>query len=281
VLSFFSVEFVVLAGVVMLSLVIAAAGAAGFLAIVMHLITGAARRPVAAHPWTFPLLALLLVVSPTVWTTLWATTSDPADRSMERFLSKEVGAHSYRATRRLEAENGGRKGWLEATTEYSPADGFRYQITAEGGADTIRSKVLKAVLAGEQDVIALGEAARSALAPSNYMFEPSGLDAEGLANVRLSPRRKERALLAGVMFLRPDEGELVRVQGRLAKNPSFWVTNVDIVRKYERIAGAVVPVVLESNAHVRLIGPATFRMTYTYSEIDGTVVTGSLPLPRS
>ena len=74
------------------------------------------------------------------------------------------------------------------------------------------------------------------------------------------------------MFLRPDEGELVRVQGRLAKNPSFWVNNVDIVRKYERIDGAVLPVAVESKANVRFLGPATFQMTYEYSEIDGRTV---------
>jgi hypothetical protein len=88
----------------------------------------------------------------------------------------------------------------------------------------------------------------------------------------MSPRRKERALVAGVMLLRPDQGELVRVEGRLAKNPSFWVRNVDIVRKYERIRGVVVPVSMDSKAHIRFLGAATFHMTYKYSEINGQQV---------
>jgi hypothetical protein len=74
----------------------------------------------------------------------------------------------------------------------------------------------------------------------------------------------------GTMFLQPSDGNLVRLEGRLAKSPSFWVKNVDIVRKYERIAGVVMPVALESKAQVRMLGEAaTLRMTYTYSEIDG------------
>ena len=178
-----------------------------------------------------------------------------------------VSRHSSSGSR-----NWTRQGWLEATTEYSADEGFRYRITAEGGSGPIRSRVLKAVLDGERSLIALGEAARSALAPDNYTFQPNGVDAEGLANVLLSPRRKERALLSGSMFLRPGEGELVRLQGRLAKNPSFWVRDVDIVRKYSRIHGALVPVALESRAHVRFLGPATFRMTYRYVEIDGHAV---------
>jgi hypothetical protein len=78
------------------------------------------------------------------------------------------------------------------------------------------------------------------------------------------------------MFLQPDDGRLVRLQGQLAKSPSVWVKNVEIVRSYERIAGTVMPVTLESTAHVRLLGPATLRMTYVYSEVDGRAVT----LPR-
>jgi hypothetical protein len=114
-----------------------------------------------------------------------------------------------------------------------------------------------------------GETALSALAHDNYTFEPHGVDADGLANIRLSPRRKERMLVAGMMFLNPDDGALVRLQGRLAKSPSFWVRSVQIVRSYRRINNVVLPVKLETNARLRLLGPAMLRMTYAYLEIDG------------
>ena len=83
---------------------------------------------------------------------------------------------------------------------------------------------------------------------------------------------QERVLLSGTMLLRPTGGDLVRLEGRLAKSPSFWVKNVDIVRVYERINGVVMPVRLESRAQVRFLGEATLRMTYRYSEIDGRAV---------
>lgn len=250
-------EFVTGSVMLILSLVLGVACAAGLLVVVMRLM-----RPRAM------MTLLLIAAAPAVW----ATTPDTVDPSMERFLTRQDEQHPYRAARRLEAENGSRRGWLEATTEYSSDHGFRYQITSEGGSDQIRTRVLKAVLDGEREMIAIGEAARSALAPANYTFQPNGIDADGLANILLSPRRKERALLSGVMFLRPAEGELVRLQGRLAKNPSFWVRNVDIVRKYSRIQNVVVPVALESTAHVRFLGAASFRMTYDYQEIDGRPV---------
>ena len=198
--------------------------------------------------------------------------ANPSEGPLDLFLALDPGQPPYRGTRHLEAENGKRRGWLDIVTEYAPDTGFRYRITAEGGSDYIRTKVLKAVLDGERVVVATGEDARSSIARTNYNFQAKGIGDDGLAHVQLVPRRKERALVAGLMLLRPDQGELVRVEGRLAKNPSFWVRNVDIIRTYERIGGVVLPVAMNSTAHIRLFGAATFQMTYTYAVINGQPV---------
>jgi hypothetical protein len=221
-------------------------------------------RPAPKLHWRLTVVTAMLAVP----LSLRATISNPADNSIRQFLAQNDDLNPYRATRRLEAENGDRKGWLEAVTQYSTAGGFTYTVTAEGGSSFIRTNVLRAALDEEGEAIAHGETSRSALALANYAFQANGVDAEGLANVLLAPRRKERGLVTGTMFLRPDAGDLVRLQGRLARNPSFWVRNVDIVRSYARFGGEVMPIVLEAKAQVRLLGPALFRMTYTYSEVD-------------
>jgi hypothetical protein len=195
-----------------------------------------------------------------------------ATESMERFLARESPEHGYRALRRLEAENRGRTGWLEAWTTLDPGESFRYEIVAEGGSPYIRSRVLRGLLEGEKEAIEQGERARSALVTTNYRFESEQIDPTGLVRIALLPRRKDGMLVTGAMFLTPGGGELVKTEGRLAKNPSFWVKQVDIVRKYARVAGVVLPVSLETHAQVRLLGPATLRMTYDYAEIDGQTV---------
>jgi hypothetical protein len=215
------------------------------------------------------LLAVVAIAVVAVADTLPATAPDPADHSIRQFLAHDDSQPAYRATRRLEAENGSRAGWLEARTEYAPIGGLRYEVIAEGGSETIRTKVLRAVLDGEREAIEQGEAARSALARVNYLFSPNGIDEDGLANVLLEPRRRERVLISGRMLLRPHDGRLVRVEGQPAKSPSFWLRNVEIVRSYEEIQGTVVPVSLTSTAEVRFFGAASLRMTYHYSEIDG------------
>ena len=215
--------------------------------------------------------AALVLMALGLAASLHATGPDAAEHSMRRFLEQDDTQHPYRATRRLEATNGDRTGWLEATTEYSPRTGFRYEVAGQGGSGRI-IKVLRNVLEAESDLNVNGQSAHSSFDRSNYMFQPDGIDEEGLANILLSPRRRERLLVSGRMFLEPREGHLVRVQGELAKNPSFWISHVDILWAYAQIDGAIVPVSLTSNAQVRFFGPATMRMTYRYSEIDGHAV---------
>jgi hypothetical protein len=197
---------------------------------------------------------------------------------MRRFLAQDDAQPKYRAVRRLDATNGNRRGWMEVVTEYSPQTGFRYEVTAEGGSGHIRRKVLRAVLDGEREAIESGETSRSSLCEDNYAFKPVGVDPDGLAVVRLFPRRQEYVLVAGTMYLRTG-GDLVRLEGRLAKSPSFWVKDVDIVRSYERIGGVVMPVALESSAQLRLLGSARLHMTYEYLEIDGRVVASAAARP--
>ena len=65
--------------------------------------------------------ATLLAVglAPIVTSNVRATVPDAAEHSIEQFLAQDDTVRPYRAARRLEAENGSRKAWLEAVTEYS------------------------------------------------------------------------------------------------------------------------------------------------------------------
>ena len=77
----------------------------------------------------------------------------------------------------------------------------------------------------------------------------------------------------GDLFMQPSTGDVVRVAGRLAKSPSFWVSQVDVEWRYARVHNDIVlPVSLYSNAKVKIFGPSTFRMTYDYVSVDGQPV---------
>lgn len=202
---------------------------------------------------------------------------DPrAAAAMQGFLDRATTAHQYSASRRLEASGRGHRGWLDAQTEFTVASGLVYQVTAEGGSGYIRSRVLRSLLDEEQRLIARNGGATVAISADNYQFTPEGLNEEGLAVVIMRPLRKHRSLIAGRMFLTAD-GDLVRVEGRLVKNPSFWVTRVNVVRSYRRINGVTMPVSLDTTAQLRLLGSSALRMTYCYSQVDERAVVDETP----
>ena len=204
-----------------------------------------------------------------------------APEVLQRFLSLDDPAPTqYRALRHLEARNDKfeKSAWMDVWTE-GDASGFRYTIVSEEGSDYIRSKVFRATLETERKLWAAGDAGQAALTPANYVFEERGEQPDGLTLLTMTPRRKDMMLVDGSIYLNPDDGELVRMEGRLAKSPSFWTRRVEIVRWYRRIAGFRVPTSLESIANVRVAGVSTFKMSYEYESINGQRVGN--PQPRA
>jgi hypothetical protein len=161
---------------------------------------------------------------------------------------REPPLTQYRAYRRMHARNEhfGQEAWLEAWTELDER-GFRYTIVSESGSDYMRNKVLKGVLKREQELVAGGDCRRSELTPDNYEFQDVQ-QGDGERYVTLKPKRKDVLLVDGRMVLSHDGSELLRVEGRLAKNPSFWTSLVNIIRHYARLDGVRVPVATESTA---------------------------------
>ena len=201
-----------------------------------------------------------------------AAVAQPAGTPLQRFLARgEEPTVEYRALRRLEANNPhfNQSAWMTAWTEYDRANGFRFTVVAEGGSGYIRSRVLRAALEGEQKIWANHEPQKASLSIENYTFDNDVPDVDGLAAVGVKPRRKDVLLVEGAIFVQPGDGDLARIEGRLSKTPSFWTRRVDVVRRYQRLAGVRVPVSIESVAHVLIAGRSTFKMTYEYETING------------
>ena len=185
---------------------------------------------------------------------------------------REQPLTQYRAYRRMHARNEhfGQEAWLEAWTELDER-GFRYTIVSETGSDYMRNKVLKAVLKREQELVAGGDCRRSELTPDNYEFQDVQ-QGDGERYVTLKPKRKDVLLVDGRMVFNNDGSELLRVEGRLAKNPSFWTSLVNIIRHYARLDGVRVPVATESIAKVKFAGVAYLDVRYEYETINGRPV---------
>ena len=192
--------------------------------------------------------------------------------ALERFLARpNEPLHEYRATRRLEGNNErfNQHAVIEAVTELQPGGRFEYRIVSESGSDYIRDKVLRPLLETEAKVLTSGAASRSALTTENYEIAGGELAEPGLVKLFAKPRRKDVSLFEGAVYVTSDDSDLVRIEGRMAKNPSFWTTRVNLIRHYDRVAGVRVPVRLDSVAQIRFAGESTLSMVYDYESING------------
>jgi hypothetical protein len=201
-----------------------------------------------------------------------AASIEPDDAPLQSALaSLATRARDLQTTRRLRAAslNGKHSAWLDAEVTLEPG-GFSYRVLDEGGSMRTREKVLRGVLDAERDVV--NNWSLWALTPANYTFT---LDADqspdGFRRVRVRPRREDTRLVDGVLTLTA-EGQVVSLEGRLAKTPSFWVRSVTVIRRFSTIDGFTLPVAVESLADVRFVGPSAFFMEYEYRAVNGMPV---------
>jgi hypothetical protein len=217
-----------------------------------------------------PLLAIALTF---LWSFGDVSAAGSSTQTFERILAKSNGIlpPPYRALRRLEGGlvDSDKRGWLEAWTSFQPGRGFTYEVVGEGGSDYVREKILRHMLETEQDLIAAGKRRHASLDGKNYDFEDGGLTDRGVQRILLKPVKKSDGLVNGSVLLDPDTGFITRIHGRLVKNPSFWIRDVDVTWRFASIAGHLVPVEMTSTARVRMFGRSNFKMTYTYASIDG------------
>jgi hypothetical protein len=197
--------------------------------------------------------------------------TDDASPILQRFLAlDDPQPTQFRALRHLEARNDhfDKSAWMDVWTE-GDATGFTYDIVVEEGSEYIRSHVFREALEMERRAWKSGAPDRAGVTPANYVFAEGSDQPDGLTTLRLKPKRHDILLVEGAIFLNPEDGELVRMEGRLAKTPSFWTRRVQIVRRFQRIGGVRMPVALESVADVKVAGESTFKMTYEYESING------------
>jgi hypothetical protein len=202
-----------------------------------------------------------------------ALDAEEIDALIQRVVSQTTRSGiAVRGTRHLEAGtvSGKHRGWMDVETSVTPSGVFSWSVVREGGSERTRDRVFKAVLEAEGAAWRAGARDATALSLDNYEFIP--LDSnDGRMRLQLKPRRADSKLITGTLTVN-DDGHPLLLEGRLAKSPSFWVRSVTIVKRYARVGGVSLPVVIESLADVKMFGKSSFSMHYHYSAVDGRSV---------
>ena len=219
---------------------------------------------------------LILSVVVATWTGVAQADLSSTEPTVQPAALNDVPLTQYRAFRRMHATNEkfNQEAWLEAWTELD-ANGFRYEIVSERGSEYVRNKVLRNLLNKEQQLIDGGQSDRAELSQANYVFEEATAYGDGVRYVTLKPKRKDMLLVNGRMVLNQAGTELLRVEGVLSKNPSFWTSVVNVIRDFARLDGVRVPVTTESVAKIKFAGLSRMTVHYEYESINGRTVSPS------
>jgi hypothetical protein len=162
---------------------------------------------------------------------------------------------------------------FEATAELSfvPPASSEYAIGHARGLG-VGERIVRQMLEGETQIVKNYGA--TDISPANYDLRFIGQEVIGGERcyvLELLPRRKDKHLVHGKIWVDASTYLLHRLEGEPGKSPSWWLRDVHIAFTYGDVGGMWLQTASESTATVRLLGQYTMvsrNVVYQISELD-------------
>ena len=195
-----------------------------------------------------------------------------AQMNLHRFQA----LHAYEGTRTYRVEYHGfpspRDAEMVVSVKYvSPATKV-FIVQSAIGSKLIVDKVFTKLLEAENDAMDPEIQRRSALTADNYCFTLIGYESGfsgGMYVLKVEPRRKDKFLYRGRIWVDAEDFAVVRLEAEPAKNPSFWTKKAEIVQVYRKVSDFWLPAYNHSVTAIRLGGHAELTIDYKDYEITG------------
>jgi hypothetical protein len=145
------------------------------------------------------------------------------------------------------------KAQVVANISILPPDSKQYNIESSSGG--MGEKVLRDVLSKETE--SSRDAQRKELSLENYDFQLLGedtIDGRRCFLLSLNPRREEKDLLRGKIWVDAESFNIRRVEGTPAKNPSWWIHDLHILMSFAEVDGMWLRTFTHAVANVRFKG---------------------------
>jgi hypothetical protein len=197
---------------------------------------------------------------------------------MNRHRVQALRAYQGTRTYRIEYQgfSGVRSAEMVVKLKYLSPGKKEFVIQSTTGSKLIIDKVLKNLLAAEQEELGPGTQRRSALTEDNYHFKLNGHESGpsgGTYVLQVEPRRKDKFLFRGRIWVNATDFAVVRLEAEPTKNPSFWTKKTNIVQVYRKVSDFWLPAYNHSIAAVRLGGHADLTIEYKdYAITDASKV---------
>jgi hypothetical protein len=162
-----------------------------------------------------------------------------------------------------------------AEVNFRPPASKDYKIQKSSGSKR-GEQVVRNVLDHEVETASNRSQDRTAVTRNNYEFSYIGevvLDGQPCYLLGLKPKRKEKDLIAGKAWVDTHSFFVRRIEGEIAKTPSWWLKAVRVKLAFADFEGTWLQKSMEAVADVRIVGPHT--LTSQILDYRGTDVIAS------
>jgi outer membrane lipoprotein-sorting protein len=192
--------------------------------------------------------------------------------------AQELRSYQGKRIYRLEYHGfpGGRSAEMVVDVTYHSPATKEFIIQSETGSKLIIDRVFKKLLQTEKEALEAENVRRTALTEENYVFTLLDYEIASAGSryvLSVEPRRKDKLLYSGRIWVDGEDFAVVRIEAEPAKNPSFWTKSTRIEHRYVKVNSFWLPAHNHSLTTVRLGGHADLTIDYQ----DYQVTPANLP----
>lgn len=182
-------------------------------------------------------------------------------------LERQASMEGYAGMRRYVLENHNFQKRAEMLVRVQgDRDGTKhFDVVSEKGWKAANTHVLRKMLESETETSRPDMRATARLNSANYDFVLGGTErvADRTAYIlEISPKRREKYLFRGRIWVDAEDYALVRAEGNPAKNPSFWTKSTYFVHTYQRSGPLWFPLCTRSVTEARVFGTTDVSIEY-------------------
>ena len=195
------------------------------------------------------------------------TATEIVTRMGSRDLQRQGSIEGYAGMRRYVLDNQHFHKRAEMLVQVQgDQDGTKhFEVVSEEGWKSAHKHVLRKMLESESETSHPEARAKARINTENYDFEIAGtdvIDGRTAYVLEINPKRNEKYLFRGRIWVDAEDYALARAEGQPAKNPSFWTKSTHFVQIYRKNGSLWFPRSTQSVTEAHIFGTTDVNIEY-------------------
>ncbi|HYG98492.1 MAG TPA: outer membrane lipoprotein-sorting protein [Terriglobales bacterium] len=156
----------------------------------------------------------------------------------------------------------------------------KFTVVSESGSKLLLNRVLRKLIESESEASDGRNRRDVKLTPDNYKFQLLGtesLDGRSCYVLLVEPKKGNKYLYKGKVWVDAQDFAVAQISATPAKNPSFWISSVQIEHRNEKHGEMWLPRSNRSTSKVRLGGRALLTIDYRRYDLSTTSAAQETP----